>query len=297
MNDTTAPPYQHSTDEAIAIVGVGLLGGSIAAAVRQRGLGRSVIGVGRDRTRMDAARQAGLIDVGVTNLAEAAAVSRLIVFCTPVERIVDGVREAAVHCRPGTLLTDVGSVKGVICRELADGLPPGVTFIGSHPLAGSEKQGFEYADADLFERRVCVVTPHAETSADSLRRLVAFWSALGLTVVPMSADVHDTALAQTSHVPHVAAAALAAALADSNRPLAATGFRDTTRIAAGDPDLWVGILLNNADEVVGGLDRFAGMLQEYRRAIAARDAPALRQLLQRAKANRDALDSDPNHAL
>lgn len=274
---------------SIAIVGVGLIGGSIAAAVKARGLAATVVGVGRRTSRLEEAIRARLVDAASIDLAAAGRESDLIVFCTPVDRIVAGVRELAVHCRPGTVITDAGSVKGVICRDLCAGLPEGVEFVGAHPLAGSEKAGFEFADAQLFQGRTCVLTPGASTSAAALARVRAFWSGLGATLIEMAPEAHDRALAETSHLPHLLAATLAALLSDENRPLTATGFRDTTRIASGDPDLWTAILLENADELLRSLDAHQDVLHRFREAISTRDARQLKALLQGAKAKRDAL--------
>jgi prephenate dehydrogenase len=169
-------------------------------------------------------------------------------------------------------------------------LTGGVEFIGSHPLAGSDLGGFEHADPRLFEGEVCVVTPDGATSASALERLTRFWQSLSMRVVQLSPAVHDRALAQTSHLPHVVACALVNALEDSNAPLAASGFRDTTRIAGGDPNIWVPILLENSTEIVSSLDAFGGRLAEFRRAVAARDAETLNRLLERAKSRRERLD-------
>jgi prephenate dehydrogenase len=273
----------------LTIVGVGLLGGSVALAAKQRGLARRIISVGRDAARLEQARRAGLIDEVSTDLIQAASPANLLVFCTPVNLIVAGVREAAVACQPGTLITDVGSTKAQLCRELATGLPSKVTFIGSHPLAGSEKQGWEHARADLFEGRVCVVTPTESTPPDSIERLTIFWQSIGMSVLAMSPQAHDCALAQSSHVPHVVASALALTLANENRALAATGFADTTRIAAGDPQVWVPILLENRDAVLARLDEFSAQVSAYRDALARGDAEELRRLWERGKAIRDQL--------
>jgi prephenate dehydrogenase len=280
--------------ETVAIVGVGLIGGSIAAALKQRGHSGEIVGVGRSQERLAEIRAAGFIDAGTCSLAEAAARADLVVFCTPVDAIAGGVLEAAAACRSGTLLTDAGSVKGAICRAVAGKLPPRIEFIGSHPLAGSERQGFCNADANLFEGRICVLTPCAATPANQLTRLESFWRTLGSAVIELSPEVHDRALAETSHLPHAVAAALAATLSPENRRLAATGFCDTTRIAAGDPELWSAIFLANADEVVARLDAYGENLHKLRAAIANRDATALKKLLEVAKTNRDSVDGRAN---
>lgn len=280
------PTVTSNVDQNIGIVGVGLIGGSIAAALKKRGFEGEIVGCGRSASRLEAARTAGLIDTVTTDLAQAARGCRLLLFCTPVDRIVEGVLAAASHSSAGTLISDAGSVKGLICRGVAHRLPEGVTFIGSHPLAGSEQQGFEHADADLFNGRVCVVTPDEQTPANQLSRLTAFWRLLGLNVIEMAVDDHDRALAETSHLPHVVAAALASTLSERNRSLAATGFRDTTRVAAGHPELWVPILLGNSEEVVRSIDAHSQKLEAIRDAIANHDSVTLKKLLQAAKNNR-----------
>ena len=274
----------------IGIVGVGLIGGSIAAALKKRGFNGRIIGIGRNSVRLQDAQTAGLVDEFTTDLTDAAAKCDLIIFCTPVDRIAYGVITAAAKSSPGTLITDAGSVKGSICRELDGRLPGGVTFIGSHPLAGSEKNGFEHADADLFVGRTCVVTPDIATPPEQLERLTRFWETLGMIVVSMTAEDHDAALARTSHLPHVVAAALAATLSPENDELAATGFADTTRIASGDPELWTAILLANADAVSNRLSEYTQQLDEFRAAIVNRDADVLKNLLEEAKRKRDDLD-------
>lgn len=281
----TSTDFELAPVSTLAVVGVGLLGGSIAAGAKARRMVGRVIGIGRDAARLEQARQHGLIDAASTEMA-AAAEADLVVICTPVDRIVADVRKVAAICRSGTLITDVGSVKGSICWDLATGLPPGIDFIGSHPLAGSEKSGFEAADADLLEGRVCVVTPDEHTNSATRDRLRTFWSKLGSRVIEMSPAAHDHALAESSHLPHVAAAALAATLQYEHRPFAATGFRDSTRIAAGDASLWTAILLANAEEVLKACDRYERVWREFRLALEAGDAKQLRTLLQKARENR-----------
>ena len=275
--------------DTLVVVGVGLLGGSIALAARQRGIVRRVIGVGRTAPRLEQARDARVLDDVSTDLVAAATQADLLIFATPVNLIVAGVREAASACRPGTLITDVGSTKAHLCRELSAGLPNSAAFIGSHPLAGSEKQGWEHSRADLFDGRVCVVTPTETSRRDEITRLTAFWQAIGMSVVEMSPEAHDRALAQTSHVPHVVASALARTLTDENRSLAATGFADTTRIAAGDPNVWVPILLDNRDAVLASLDEFSNQVAALRESLIRGDADEIRRLWEQGKAIREQL--------
>jgi prephenate dehydrogenase len=287
----TQPNAQALPFQTIGIVGCGLIGCSIAAALKSRGFAGQIIGCGRPGANLQMALGRKFVDRAESDLTAAAGHCELIVVCTPVDRIVDDVRCAAQGARSGTLITDAGSVKKFVA-SLDGEILGGVTFIGSHPIAGSEKQGCTHAEADLFDGHVCVLTPLPATPRPKAETLAEFWRALGMSVVEMSPEAHDRALAQTSHVPHVVAAALAASLDTENRSLTAGGFQDTTRIAAGDPDLWTAILLANAAEVTGGLRGVSSRLQDLIAAIEARDTNRLRELLRLAKQQRDSLGSN-----
>lgn len=282
---TNSSPTSFGT---VAIVGVGLIGGSLAAALKHRGMTDRVIGIGRNRAKLQGAIDRGLLDEAFDSLPQAGQAD-LILFCTPVERIVAGVREVAPHCRPGTLITDAGSVKGAICRELATGLPEGVTFIGSHPIAGSEKQGYEAAKADLFDRKTCVVTPTERTPAQQLPRLLAFWEGIGSVVCTLSPESHDEILARTSHLPHLIASTLAATLEASHAPFTGSGFRDTTRIAAGDAELWQGILLQNREALLAAAHDFETHWKQFLQALETNDPAELTKLLSAAQHKREQL--------
>jgi prephenate dehydrogenase len=277
--------------DVIAIIGVGLIGGSIAAAVKRRHIARTVVGIGRNESRLRAARDAGLIDSFSTTL-EPVRDARLVIVCTPVDRIATDVLAAAELLQAGGEITDAGSIKVLICRDVESaGLPEGIRFVGAHPLAGSHESGWEHADAELFQDRVCVVTPLTadETSGTSIPQ---FWEQLGMRMVVMSPEAHDRAVAATSHVPHVVAAGLASLLEQGQFPLAATGFLDTTRIAAGDPDLWTAILVNNARPVSEQLARLLERLDELRGALDRADVQMIRNFLDTARANRNALNDN-----
>lgn len=285
MTDPDSTPSAFA--ETVAIVGVGLIGGSIAAALRSRGFTGPIVGVGRNAKRLAAARSAGLIDGFAENVSEVTA--DFWIFCTPVDRIAAGVLAVRGQAGRSTLVTDAGSVKREICESLLGKMPAGVEFIGSHPLAGSEQRGFEHADADLFAGRVCVLTPVESTSKEQLSRLHGFWKSLGMRVVEMDAAAHDRALAETSHLPHLIASALAATLDEHNAHLAATGFADTTRIASGDPELWTAIFLQNAEGISAALAKFSDHITAFREALSRRDAETLHHLLKLAKTKRDSL--------
>ncbi len=277
--------------DTLAIVGAGLLGGSVGLAAKARGMCRHVVGVGRNAATLGRAKELGILDEFTTNLAAGVAAADIVVVCSPVDLIAKQLLEAAAAVKPGALLTDVGSTKGNIVRDVEARLPPGVTFVGAHPLAGSEKQGAEFAKADLFVNRVCVLTPTANTDGAALGRATQFWEAVGGTVKILSPEEHDLALATTSHLPHFVAALLARQLPDVWKPFTATGFRDATRIAAGDPHLWAAIARENALAVSHALAAFAGQLDKLRDAVLSQNGDDLVLLLAEAKRVRDALGS------
>jgi prephenate dehydrogenase len=272
--------------EQVTVVGVGLLGGSLALAVRKRGLAARVVGADRCPEALRQALSAGLIDEAA-ELPAAVAGADLVVFCAPVDQIAPLALQAAPHCRPGALLTDVGSTKAGIVRALAGQLPESVTFVGSHPIAGSEKQGPEYAWGDLFEGRVVVLAPE-DGAAPAAGRLADFWRALGARPVTMSPEEHDRALALTSHLPHLLSSALAGVLPPEWRALTGSGFRDVTRLALGGPGVWGPIFRANAANVLEALARLEGQLAELRLALARPDGP-LDRLLAEARQAREAL--------
>ena len=277
--------------DTVAIVGVGLIGGSIGLALRRRRLARRVVGIGRRRSSLAEARRRGALDSTSLELRRGVADAELTVFCTPVGLIADQAIEAADYCPAAALLTDAGSTKRVIVERLEGKLSNGVTFVGSHPLAGSEKRGPGEARADLFDGRICVVTRTERTPTGALNRVRAFWRSLGAKVVVMDPVEHDRALAYTSHLPHLAAAALCSTLPHDCEELTASGFRDATRIAAGEPSLWTGIFLQNRESVLTALSKYQTELDRFARAVDAADESALTKLLEGAKLRRDALGS------
>ncbi|MBM3994087.1 MAG: prephenate dehydrogenase/arogenate dehydrogenase family protein [Planctomycetes bacterium] len=273
----------------ITIVGVGLIGGSIGLAAKKRGVAGRIVGVGRDPQKLHDARRLGAIDEAATDLAEAVREADLVVFCTPVDRIVEQVTAAAQHAKKDAAFTDAGSTKAMIVRQVDAAALGGVRFVGSHPLAGSEKKGAEHADADLFVERTVVLTPTEQTSA--LGVVGGFWQSLGARLRVMSPEEHDEALAFTSHLPHLLASALAGMLPDDWHDLAASGFRDTTRVAAGDPEVWSPIFRHNRRAVLESLDQLIVRLVRFRQALVADEVSEIDQFLAQGKKVRDALGS------
>ena len=268
--------------DTLGVVGVGLIGGSVAKAALARGVAGEVIGFGRNQSRLDEAVAAGVLTRGSTDPADAAGVDLLVV-CTPVGRIAEDVRRFAAAMRPDTLVTDAGSVKGPICAALRD--EP--RFIGSHPLAGGEKGGWEHADGELFDGRLTVTCGGSDKRRAGL--LAAFWESLGSWLAVLSPEEHDARLARTSHLPHALAAALCLAADSGDGRLTSTGFASTTRTAAGDPGLWADIFHANAAAAGDAVDRLTDRLGEFRAALAAADRPRIESWLADAAAARHLL--------
>jgi prephenate dehydrogenase len=285
------------TLDRVAVVGLGLLGGSVALAARQRGAAREVVGATRSSDARAQALASGAVD-RVLPIAEVARGADLVVLATPVGAMAASVRalspglasfaqRAEGERRPagaGCVVTDVGSVKAPLVETLPGLLPPGCTYIGSHPMAGSHERGMPHARADLFERAVCVVTeaPDAEAGA----RVVAFWETLGARVVRRTAAQHDAEVAWVSHLPHLLAFAFAGSLAQAPgaaAELAGAGFRDFTRIARSDAELWADILTANRKALAAPLGAAGARLQAIAQALEAGDAEGLDRLLSAAR--------------
>ena len=272
--------------ERAAIVGVGLIGGSLALAARQAGLIGEVVGIGRSQQNLDVARARGLIDRAVADLADVGAVD-LVVLAVPVRSTASVMRTLLPHVRPGTIVTDVGSVKGEVVAAMEALLPAGRPFVGAHPIAGSERAGAAEARADLFRGAPCILTPTSRTPRPALARVRALWEGVGARVDEMTPEAHDRALAFVSHLPHVVAYALVRGLGDPGlAALAGGSWRDATRVAESRAELWCDILLANADAVVAATESFAAEVERFRQAVVAGDAAALTALLEEATSAR-----------
>jgi prephenate dehydrogenase len=271
----------------LAIVGVGLIGGSIGLAARRRGLAKQVVGIGRRRSSLQIAKQIGAVTRTTTRIAAGVADADLVVVCTPVDKIADHVCEVAAHCDFRTLITDAGSTKADLVRDIESRVAKKTRFVGSHPLAGAHQAGPRAAREDLFEGRMVVVTPTQRSVAADVTAIQRFWRQLGANVTTMSVKEHDAALAATSHLPHIVAAALASVTPVEALGLVAGGWCDSTRIAAAKPELWVPILQQNRAHTLKALDKFAKVLASFRRALNDDDSARLQQLLEAGKQNRD----------
>jgi len=277
----------------ITIVGVGLLGGSLGLAIKRRRLARRVEGYVRRTATAAQCRRLKAMDRATLDLSSAVADADLVIVCTPLAQMRSLVKQMLPSLKRGAIVTDVGSVKGSVVKELESLVAKaGGHFVGSHPMAGAEKTGVLAARADLFECAMCVVTPTRRTNAAALRKVENFWKAVGGRLLKLTPDIHDLLVSRSSHLPHVVAATLAHGVLDPKQPaaqaaLCANGFRDATRIASGSPEMWRDIALANRRNLVRALDGFVADLQRLQRALAKSDERAVARFFEIAKQRRD----------
>ena len=284
----TAPLFNR-----LALIGVGLIGSSIARAARAQGAVRSIAATARSAATRRRVAELGLADQVVETAAAAVEGADLVIVCTPVGACGPIAREIAPHLMPGATVSDVGSVKAAIVRDMGPHLPAGVHFVPAHPVAGTEYSGPDAGFAELFVNRWCILTPPQTTDKAAVERLIAFWQLLGANVETMSAEHHDLVLAMTSHLPHLIAYTIvgtAEELSEVTRSevlqFSAGGFRDFTRIAASDPVMWRDIFLANKDAVLEVLGRFNEDVSSLTRAIRRGDGEALFNHFTRTRAIR-----------
>jgi prephenate dehydrogenase len=271
----------------VTVVGVGLLGGSAALAIKAHDPSVRVAGVGRRKVSLDAALEVGAIDTAHFDPAECVGQSDLVILATPVGAFEKHLKAAAPALGPNTLVTDVGSTKVRVTRLAGRILGAGSLFVGSHPMAGSEQKGVRFSRADLFAGAVCIITPTAQTPGGAVDAIEEFWGFLGMRVVRRSPAAHDRAVARISHLPHMLASLIMLLPGKNDLEVSASGFRDVTRLASGDPEMWRDILLTNRSAVLSALDSFSKDTAALRDLIDRGDGEAIEKFLTRSKRRRD----------
>jgi prephenate dehydrogenase len=274
------------TFRRLSIIGVGLLGGSIGLSLRSKLKSCKIMGYGHNQATLDRAMALGAIDEATTDLNKAVEGADLVILCTPVGVLPAVLKKIAPILTSGTVVTDVGSTKRTVCT-LADELMHGrVHFVGSHPMAGSEKRGIDAARSDLYGGALCIVTPTAKTDPASVEVIESFWRELGMRITRLTPEEHDRLLASVSHLPHALAASLVMMQADESLLLAGKGFLDSTRIAAGDAGLWRDIFLDNADNVRQSIQLLRQQLDNFEKLLAPTMSERLRKWLEDAASRR-----------
>jgi prephenate dehydrogenase len=279
--------------QKITLIGVGLLGGSLGLAIKRRKLARRVEGYVRREVAIAECRKVKAVDRATLDLKSAVADADLVILCTPLAQMRSLVRKMLPALKRGAIITDVGSVKGSVVKELESLVAnAGAYFVGSHPMAGAEKTGVSAARADLFECAVCVVTPTKRTNRGALRKVEAFWKDVGCRLLRLTPEAHDALASRSSHLPHLVAATLAASVLDPKAPkrqaaLCANGFRDTTRIASGSPEMWRDIAIANRAQLSAALDGFVRELQSVQALLRSGNAARIQKFLETARSRRD----------
>jgi prephenate dehydrogenase len=279
--------------QKISIIGAGLLGGSLGLAIRQRKIAASVCAYVRRVESIAECEKTGAADKATLDLRDAVKDASFVIICTPLGQMRELAEKMRTHLTPGTIITDVGSVKESVVREL-EPIFASVKchFIGSHPMAGSEKTGASAAREDLFQNAICLVTPTQRCDIDATCAVQNFWKAVGAQPLRMSPELHDDLVSRSSHLPHVVAAELANYVLSPVHPkeqsaVCASGFRDTTRIAAGSPEMWRDISLANRKNLIRVLGVFIEDLQEFQHALERRDDKAIEEFFANARERRE----------
>lgn len=262
----------------VAIIGVGLIGGSIALAMKKKRLADEIIGVSRHEKTLSSAKEKGAIDTGSQDL-NAISDADLVILSAPVGTILDLAPRISEIIRADCIVCDVGSTKEEIVIKLDRIFP---NYVGAHPLAGSEKQGVLNSKAEIFEGTLCIVTPTKKTNTQALLKIEKLWRGIGVKVIKLPSDIHDRVVSYISHLSHIVAFSLVSAVPGGYLRFASTGFKDTTRIALSEAQLWSDIFLSNQKNILQAIDSFQGNLSKIRTAIAKKDKEALDRFLKRA---------------
>jgi prephenate dehydrogenase len=281
--------------ERMTVIGVGLIGGSLALALKEAGFVGEVVGCGRGKPNLETALKLGIIDRYERDPQKAVEGADIVFLATPVCTLASMVAKIAPALKPGAILTDGGSVKGEVLREINPTVPEGVHFVAGHPIAGTENSGAEAAFATLYQGKRCILTPDSQTDVQALEAVTAMWQAAGSEVVCMPAEKHDRVLAAISHLPHMVAYSLVNAVGSYDHyeenilEYSAGGFRDFTRIASSDPTMWRDIALTNQSALLEMMEQFETFFAELKEDVRQGDVDRLFEFFVRSKQLRDAI--------
>ncbi len=279
----------------IAIIGVGLIGGSFALSLKKAGFSGTITGIGRNTEKLAMAKKLGAIDKYSTVPEDGIKDADLIFLSTPVGQFPKIIERIKEHIKRGSIVTDAGSVKAEVVKRLEPLMPEGASFVGGHPIAGKECSGVDAASSDLFNDKRCILTPGANTDKNALNKILDLWNSLGSKTVLMTPDEHDSIFAVVSHMPHVAAYALVNSILEGNDNIlhhGGRGLRDLTRIALSPPELWRDICSYNKENILKSLNRFSTSITRVIKLIEKSDWVELEKEFQKAKAGRQTLESD-----
>ncbi len=278
--------------EKVTILGVGLIGSSFALALKKSGLCNKVIGYSRREENLQKAKAKAIIDAFELDPAAACKGSDLILFATPVGSFIDIAKRIRTSLSRGAIVTDVGSVKGKLVRDMEALMPEGIYFVGGHPIAGSDRSGIDTAAADIFNGAKCIITPTENTDESALEKVIAIWKKLGSSVKLINPDEHDRIYAAVSHLPHLIAYMIVNTVADidsSYLNFSGQGFMDTTRIASSSPELWRDICILNKDNLLESIEIFKNNLDRMSQYLRVYDSESLERDFKRARTLREGI--------
>ena len=272
----------------VCIIGPGLIGGSIGLGLKKRNLAKTVIGVGHRTSSLEKATKMNAIDIGILNSEEAVKDADIVILAASVNKIIDTAKKIIPLMKSNAILTDVGSTKKYIVEQISHTIRKDITFVGAHPIAGSEQRGVEFASADLFEGCTCIITPIDNHTAE-VETISNLWRLLGAKITYLTPEQHDEILAFVSHLPHLVASCLINAIKKEYLVCGASGLRDTTRVASGDPELWVDIFCQNRENVIKSIDLFIAEVGRFRNDLLNKNNAKILDRLKNAKVSRDSV--------
>lgn len=284
------PSGHHTLFKKVVIIGVGLMGGSLGMAIRKHRLAQEVVGICRHHSSSAEALKNGAVDRTSQDIKNSVAEADCVVLAAPAKAIISLLPVIGTSVRRGCLITDVGSTKETIVETASKHVPPHAFFVGSHPLAGSEKKGVVFSSSELFHHATCILTPTDKTNRAAVEKLRELWTKVGAVVKFLTPGEHDKILACVSHLPHLLAYGLIDAIPSEVLPWASGGLKDTTRIAASDPQIWNDICMTNSKHILQSLDDLVKILSVYRKLIVAKDEQNLIEALRKSKNKRDGLN-------
>lgn len=277
--------------KSVAIIGVGLIGGSLGLALKKADLCQNIIGIGRKEEKLQQALKLGAVDSVVTDIYFGVKRADMVILAVPVNSIIEIATQMTPYLKMGAIVMDAGSSKGKIVRKITPSLSESeVYFVGTHPLAGSEESGIEVAKADLFEGAVCIITPIPQTNEEAISVVRTLWEGVGAKTVEMSPEEHDELIASSSHLPHIVAYSLVDLIKQQDKkilPLLASGFKDTTRIASSSPEMWRDICLSNQEQILKAIACFKKNLEKWENLVKQGNADALTREFEAVKKFRD----------
>ncbi|HHT9105796.1 MAG TPA: prephenate dehydrogenase [Candidatus Wujingus californicus] len=272
----------------VCIIGPGLIGGSIGLCLKKRNLASKIIGVCHRTSSIEKAVKMQAIDAGFLNANEAVKDADIVILATSVDKIIDLSKEVIPAMKRNSILTDVGSTKALIVKQITNNIRKDIVFVGAHPIAGLEQRGIEFALPDLFEGCTCIITP-LKNNTKAVETISTMWQLMGARVKFMSPEQHDEILASVSHLPHLVASCLINSIEKEHISYVASGLRDTTRIASGDPELWANIFDQNRDNVIKSIEQLIAEVNKFKNDLINKDVTALLDKLKKAKLIRDSV--------